>query len=95
MISSGDASLTFDVERESFIDFLSILGIVQKLDIDFLPIIWQPALDAAGNGAIAEIRQSLINVQTSFAFKRYKRRWEPQSDADHFNFQRLYFEILI
>ena len=95
VISSGDASLTFDVERESSIDFLSILGIAQKLDIDFLPIIWQPALDAAGNGATAEIRQSLINVQTSFAFKRYKRRWGPQSDADHSNFQRLYFEILI
>lgn len=95
VISSGDASLTFDVERESSIDFLSILGIAQKLDIDFLPIIWQPALDAAGNGATAEIRQSLINVQTSFAFKRYKKRWGPQSDADHSNFQRIYFEILI
>lgn len=95
MISSGDASLTFDTERESSIDFLSILGIAQNLGIDFLPITWQPALDTAGYGATAEIRQSLINAQTSFAFKRYKRRWEPQSDADRSKFQRLYFEILI
>ena len=95
VISSGDASLTFNAERESSIDFLSILGIAQKLDIDFLPITWQPALDTAGDGATAEIRQSLINVQTSFAFKRYKRRWEPRSDADYSGFQRLYFEISI
>ena len=87
--------MTFDAERESSIDFLSILGIAQKLDIDFLPVIWQPALDTAGNGATAEIHQSLINVQTSFAFKRYKRRWEFRSDADDFKFQRLYFETLI
>lgn len=94
VISSGDASRSFGVEEKTLIDFLSILGIAQKLGIDFLPIIWQPALDTAGEGATAEIRQSLINVQTSFAFKRFKRRWEFHSAADHSNFQRLYFEML-
>ena len=95
VISSGDASLGFDPERGSSIDFLSILGIAQKLNIDFLPIIWLPGLDTAGNGATAEIRQSSINAQTSFAYKRYKRRWEPLSDTDNSEFQRLYLEILI
>ena len=95
VVSSGNGSLSRDPESDSSIDFLSILGIAQKLDIDFLPIVWQPALDAAGDGATAEISQSLVNVGTSFAFKRYKKRWDPQSDADHSKFQHLYFEILI
>lgn len=52
-------------------DFLSFLGIAQNLGIDFLPITWQPALDNIGQGATAEVRQALIALQTSFAFKRF------------------------
>jgi Protein tyrosine and serine/threonine kinase len=51
------------------LDFLAFLAIVQKLKIDFLPITWQPALDEIGRGATGKIRESLINLQTSFAFK--------------------------
>jgi hypothetical protein len=46
----------------------------QKLGVDFLPITWQPALDAIGEGGTSEIRQSLINLQMSLAFKRLVRR---------------------
>jgi hypothetical protein len=55
---------------ESPCDFLSVLGIAQSLNIDFLPITWQPALDSIGRGGTAEVRQALVNIQTSFAFKR-------------------------
>lgn len=51
-------------------DFLSILGIAQTLKIDFLPITWQPALENVGHGGTAEIRQALVHLQMSFAFKR-------------------------
>ena len=51
------------------LDFLTFLAIAQKLKIDFLPITWQPALDEIGRGATGKIRESLINLQTSFAFK--------------------------
>ena len=60
-------------------DFLDFLGVAQNLKIDFLPISWQPALERVGEGGSAEIRQSLINIQTTFAFKRLKRSrssWE-------------------
>jgi serine/threonine protein kinase len=49
----------------------SFLALAQNLWINFLPITWQPELDTIGRGATAEIRQSLINLQTSFAFKRF------------------------
>ena len=53
-------------------DLLTFLGVAQNLKINFLPITWQPALDKVGEGGTAEIRQALVNVQMSFAFKRLK-----------------------
>ena len=51
-------------------DLIDFLGVAQKSEIDFLPITWQPTLDHIGRGATAEIRETLINIQKSFAFKR-------------------------
>jgi hypothetical protein len=73
-------------------DFLSFLGIAQSLKIDFLPITWQPALDTIGHGGTAEIRQTLINIQTSFAFKRLV---STRSGEEAKNFQALIAEISV
>jgi hypothetical protein len=73
-------------------DFLTFLGIAQSLKIDFLPITWQPALDTVGQGGTAEIRQALINLQTSFAFKRLISTL-PAEEAR--NFQALIAEISV
>lgn len=53
-------------------NLITFLAIAQKLEIDFLPITWQPALSEVGTGGTAEIRQSLIHLQMSFAFKVIK-----------------------
>lgn len=53
-------------------NLITFLAIAQKLEIDFLPIKWQPALSKVGAGGTAEIRQSLIHLQMSFAFKIIK-----------------------
>ena len=68
-------------------DFLSFLGVAQSLKIDFLPILWQPALEAIGEGATAQVREALVNIQASFAFKRFHhhRAW---NEAE-------FYEILI
>jgi hypothetical protein len=71
-------------------DFLAFLAIAQRLKIDFLPITWQPAMDRVGEGATAEIWQSLINLQTNFTFKRFKGSLNESS-----NFQVLISEIMI
>jgi serine/threonine protein kinase len=75
---------------DSHHDFISFLAIAQRLKIDFLPITWQPALDRVGEGRTAEICQSLINLQTSFAFKRFK--WSLDESS---NFRALISEISV
>ena len=51
-------------------DLLTFLGVAQKLQINLLPITWQPALDRIGQGATAEIREAVVTINFSFAFKR-------------------------
>jgi len=52
-------------------DFIPLLALIQRLRISILPIAWQTALDPLGEGGQARVDQSLINDQTSFAFKRF------------------------
>ena len=72
-------------------DFISFLGTVQASGIDFLPIRWQTGLDTVGQGATAEIRQLYIDLQTSFAFKRF--HWSHWSESR--NYQALMCEVSI
>lgn len=51
-------------------DLLTFLGIAQGLHIDFLPVSWDTGLAKVGEGGSAEISQSSIDVENSFAFKR-------------------------
>jgi Protein tyrosine and serine/threonine kinase len=55
---------------ESSYNFISILALTKNLNFDFLPITWLPAIETLGVGGTAEIRQDLVNMQMSFAFKR-------------------------
>lgn len=55
--------------RDPHDDLISCLAVVQRLGVDLLPCTWQPALDPLGVGGTAEMRQLLINLQMSFAFK--------------------------
>jgi hypothetical protein len=79
---------------DSQCDFLSFLSIAQNLKIDFLPITWQPALDGVGQGGTAKIRQALVNLQMSFAFKRLVSTGPAQTETDETrNFRALIAEI--
>lgn len=77
------ASLATNTATDPPYDLLTFLGVAQSLNIHFLPITWQPALDKVGEGATAEIRQALVNVQMSFAFKRLKAPWGIGEDAQY------------
>ena len=57
-------------EPQSPIDLITFLEVAQKLDVDFLPVTWQPVLERIGSGATGEIRESLLSLNHSFAFKR-------------------------
>ena len=77
-------------------DFISFLAIAKQLKVDFLPITWQPALDCIGGGATAEIRQSSINLQTSFAFKRFTSPLQARTLVDEtVIFRAIVAEILV
>ena len=52
--------------------FIALLGLAQRLHINFLPITWQSALGLVGEGGQSRINQALVNLRTSFAFKRFK-----------------------
>ena len=71
--SSGETHQAAGSTSNKMYDFLDFLGVAQSLKIDFLPIKWQPALDKVGKGGTAEIRQALINLQMTFAFKHLER----------------------
>lgn len=66
---SGEAHQSASSTSDQEYDFLDFLRVAQSLQIDFLPITWQPAMDKVGEGGTAKIRQALINVQMTFAFK--------------------------
>lgn len=68
---SASATLVYPGEEYSSYGFIAVLGLAQRLNIDLLPITWQVPLGHIGQGGQGKIYQALVNVQTSFAFKRF------------------------
>jgi len=93
-VFSQSAASELAAATHPHLDFISFLAIAQKLEIDLLSVTWQPALESIGEGATAEIRQSLISLQTSFAFKRIRPSTSSQ-EAKRRAFQALVTEISI
>lgn len=91
---SQNADLVKATTPELPYDFIGFLALVQWREVDVLPITWQPALDSVGAGGTAEIRQSLFNLQLSFAFKRI--HLERLCPCDYRNaFRTLISEVLV
>lgn len=51
-------------------NLISFLEAVQYYNIDLLSVSWQPGLGNIGKGGTASIFQSLVNANTTFAFKQ-------------------------
>ena len=52
-------------------DLIAFLSIVQKCDVDYLPITWQHALNTLGVGGSGTISQSTFITEKPLAFKRF------------------------
>jgi hypothetical protein len=63
-------------------DFITFLGVAQYFQVPLLPITWQPKLLDIGEGGHSVINQSLINTQTSFAFKRVSKKKKRGQQTD-------------
>lgn len=66
------------------LDLIDLLSIAQHHLVDFLPITWHEALGSIGEGGSAHVSQSLLNLNASFAFKRFVRRGNRPEKALHY-----------
>ena len=85
----------FDFKHHDLIDFLRL---TQFYQVDMLPITWQPALEALGDGRTSFVSQLYSNVQISLAFKRaFSTQSEDQqySNGESDIFPRLCTELSI
>ena len=71
-------------------DLIAFLSIVQKCDVEYLPMTWQPALGTLGEGGSGTISQSTYLAGRPLAFKRFHH--SEDSDGD---FLPLMSEVLI
>jgi len=71
-------------------DLIAFLSIVQKFNVNFLPITWQPALGNLGIGGSGTISQSTFSIDKPLAFKRF----HDDGDSDN-EFLPLMTEVLI
>ena len=71
-------------------DLIAFLSIVQKCDVAYLPITWQPTLSTLGAGGSASISQSTFMTKKPLAFKRFHH----SKDSDN-DFLPLVSEVLI
>lgn len=85
---TASASLKYASQHYANYGFISILGLAQRLKVDFLPITWQSTLvPTSGDGrkrrgGQAAIYQTVVNVQASLAFKRFHRRQATTQDEN-------------
>ncbi|KAL8697682.1 MAG: hypothetical protein Q9224_002191 [Gallowayella concinna] len=51
-------------------DITTFLATALERDVDFVPIAWMPGLKPLGRGGTSWIRQSIVNLEASFALKQ-------------------------
>jgi len=73
-------------------DLIAFLSIVQRYNVDYLPITWQPTLSNVGVGGSGTISQSTFITDMPLAFKRFHIHDSEHSDED---FLPLMLEVLI
>lgn len=61
------------LDRILHCDLITFIAIAQSVDADFVDIEWHSGLGSAGEGASANIQQSLSNASTNVAFKEITR----------------------
>ena len=65
-------SYSASTSRTNRVDLVAFLSTVQKCNVDYLPITWQPALGMLGAGGSGTISQSTYMAEKPLAFKRFR-----------------------
>ncbi|KAH8589486.1 kinase-like domain-containing protein [Bisporella sp. PMI_857] len=88
----SDASLQSAQGTDAACDLITFLAVIQKLKIDILPITWQSVPQPIGAGATGVVNEALINLGTSFAFKRVRKE---EGEAEKGIIQALISEVIV
>lgn len=75
-------------------DLIIFLAVLQKIRVDILPITWQVGRQPIGLGGTSRINETLLNLQTSFAFKCVSENQKKKFETARI-FQSLTTEITI
>jgi hypothetical protein len=78
--------------KDSQYDLAIFLSVIQKLDIEFLPVM-RNAFEAFGRAGTADIRQAVVNIDTAFAFKHASRLFDERGEVDAY--RALVSEVLV
>ncbi|KAK0712751.1 hypothetical protein B0T26DRAFT_650945, partial [Lasiosphaeria miniovina] len=90
--SSSSAEVQGTEPEPDRFNFLSFLATVQALQIEILPLVWDITHDDdKGFGGTSVIYQALVNLDTSFAFKTYRKQQKTEEQV----FQILINEITV
>jgi hypothetical protein len=92
--STSSATPVLPAAQYADYGFIAVLALAQRLRIDFLPITLQAPLDILGRGAQGVIYQTLINSQTSFAFKRFHKNRQNDENKG-ISFQDIISEMIV
>ena len=90
----SDVSFHSEQEVAAQYNFITFLAVIQKLQIEILPITWQAARRPIGVGATGRINEALINLHVSFAFKCVADR-QKESEAEERIFQAFISEVTV
>jgi hypothetical protein len=59
---------------ETLIDIISLIATVHHLKVDLLSLVWQTAREPIGWGGTSQVNEALVDIHTSFAFKRVSEK---------------------
>jgi len=91
----SDASIqSTQVTTNDLYNLITFLGVIQKLQIEILPITWQAAWQAIGGGATGKINEALVDLHTSFAFKCVSDR-QKENEPESKIIQALINEVIV
>ena len=79
-------------DSEPRYDLAIFVSVVQNLDLEFLLVTWN-ALEAFSRGGTADIRQSIVDIETTFAFKRASRLFQQKKEVAAY--RALVSEVLV
>ncbi|KAK3374185.1 kinase-like domain-containing protein [Lasiosphaeria ovina] len=75
-------SVDSSLGHQEAIDLISFLAIACDLGVPLLPMTWQAARERLGLGGSGDVRQALVDVQTSLAFKLVKDEDKAQREVE-------------